>query len=221
MAFRMFFKYHPHMGQVPHKRLVTVFTIFLSTQIKCGKHWNQLRKGNKQTTGFLMTLLDCIFSEVLSAKMTLDVLVCTNKAFEQSLQKSYELYEMQRNLWYPRWIPLHGKGICSACLHTFRTVKENATPFDIVKLPQNGILRTKLGGPFPHLCWSALWGKNDRRFLRNLPQILHGIWWILGWHSLDYLVLYIASLSLSWKKVYKSYCFVTFGPSLEVLKHNS
>lgn len=46
-------------------------------------------KGNKHTTGFLVTLLDCMFSEVLlSAMMTLDVFVCTNEAFEQSLQKT-------------------------------------------------------------------------------------------------------------------------------------
>lgn len=114
--------------------------------------------------------------------------------------ENYWLYQMQRNLWYPRWILLCGKGICSVCLHTFRTVKENATPFEIVNLPQNGILRTKLERPFPYFAWSTLWGKIDRRFLSNLPHILHGIQCILGWNSLDYLVLYLVSLSLSWKK---------------------
>lgn len=167
--------------------------------------------------GFLMTLLDCIFSEVLlSDVMKLEVLVSTNKAFQQHLQKSYGLQsaQMQRNLWYPRWILLCGKRICSACLHIFRTVKENPTLFDIVKLPQNGILRTKLERPFPHFSWSALWGKNDRQFLSNLPQILHGIQCILGWHSLEYLVLYLASLSQLEKKSVKATAALPSGQVL-------
>lgn len=145
--------------------------------------------------GFLMTLLDCIFSEVI-----LSAIVCTNKAFEQSLQKICRLYEMQRNLWNPRWILLCGKGICSTYLHTFRTVKENATPFDIVKLPKNRIHRGTLERAFPHFSWSALWEKTWQEVSKpsdpNSPwDLVH-----LGWHSLDYLVLYLASLSLSWKK---------------------
>lgn len=115
MAFRTFLKSQSHMGQVFHKWLVIVFTIFSSTQIMLGRHWNQLMKENTQTMVFLMTILHCIFPEVLLLAMrTLAILVCTNKAFEQSSQKSYRPYEVQRNLWYPTWILLCAKGICSA-----------------------------------------------------------------------------------------------------------
>lgn len=115
---------------------------------------------SEKRTGFWITLLDCICFEVLpSAMITLHVLDHTNKAFEESLEKSPGLHEMQINLWYPRWILLCGKEICSAWPHFFRKVKESAASFDTGKLPQNGILRTKLERPFPHFAWSALWQK--------------------------------------------------------------
>lgn len=106
-----------------------------------------------------ITRLYLCFEVLLSAMITLHVLDHTNKAFEESLQKSPGPHEMQINLWYPRCILLRGKDICSACLHFFRTVKGNATSFDAGKLPQNGILRTELERHFPHFAWSALWQK--------------------------------------------------------------
>lgn len=159
VAFKRFFKSHTYTSQVPHKCLVTVFTVFLPTQNQAGKALKPADEV-KKSTGFQITSLDCICFEVLlSAMITLHVLDHTNKAFEESLQKSPGPHEMQINLWYPRCILLCGKEICSACLHFFRTVKGNATSFDAGKLPQNGILRTELERHFPHFAWSALWQK--------------------------------------------------------------
>lgn len=104
----------------------------------------------KNTTGLQITLLDCICSEVLfSAMITLHVHDDTNKASEESMQKNPGLHEKQINLDTQDAFCCVER-ICSACLHFFRTVKENAVSFDTGKLPQNGILRTKLEGPFPH-----------------------------------------------------------------------
>lgn len=220
VAFKRFFKSRTYMSQIP-QCLRTVFVVFLPTQNRVGKALKSADEV-KKPTGFQITLLDCICFEVLfSAVIILHVLDHTNKALEESLKKSHGLHEIQINLWYTRCLLLCGKEICSACLHFFRIEKENAVSFDTSKLPQNGILRTKLEGPFPHFAWSALWQKKWHEISKQSASNSPWDSVRLGWHSLDYFILYLANLSLCWKKVCKSYCFFTFGPSLEVLKYNS
>lgn len=55
-------------------------------------------EGNKLTICFLIPLLKCVFSVVLSAVMTLHIFVLKNMFFEKTWQNSCGLCEIQRNL---------------------------------------------------------------------------------------------------------------------------
>lgn len=74
MAFSTFIKSHSHMRKVPHKCLITVVSIFLSTRINTGEALKPT-EGNRQATCFLTTLLGCVMPEVLSAMIALHVLI--------------------------------------------------------------------------------------------------------------------------------------------------